>query len=56
MSGVVEQNIKTEQWHDEIIYKRVSEEIDNSWPNWKKQVYNEMFAFSAHAGKVVVKK
>lgn len=34
-------------WRSDEIYKRVNQEID-SWPEWKKEAYNEMFAFSTH--------
>lgn len=38
------------------LYNRVAEEINHRWPDWKKEAYNEMFAVSAHAGKISVRK
>ena len=38
----------------EVTYQKIDNEINNSWPEWKKKVYNEMFAVSIHAKKVNV--
>lgn len=35
----------------EVTYQKINNEINN-WPEWKKKVYNEMFAVSIHAQKV----
>lgn len=43
-------------WITMETYDRVNKEINDDWPEWKKEVYNEMFAVSAHAGKLCISK
>ncbi len=42
-------------WNPQESYEKVNKTI-NEWPNWKKDAYNKMFAVSAHAEKVAVKR
>lgn len=51
--------IKTQNqssWRTKATYEKVNADINNEWPKWKKEAYNEMFAVSAHAKKVVISK
>lgn len=41
-------------WNPQASYEKVSDTI-NEWPNWKKKAYNEMFAISTHAEKLLIK-
>lgn len=43
-------------WNPQDAYDRISETINNEWPDWKKRAYNEMFAISAHAEKIMIQK
>lgn len=43
-------------WNTKATYEKVNNDITNEWPMWKKEVYNETFAVSAHATKVMVRK
>ena len=40
-------------WNMKEAYEKVNNDIKN-WPEWKKEAYNEMFAVSAHGGKIAV--
>lgn len=39
-------------WNPLAAYNEVNRTINNEWPDWKKQAYNEMFAVSTHAKKI----
>ncbi len=52
MNNVIGMNVMKEMQEKERIYKKVNDEINNKWPEWKKKVYNEIFAVSAHAEKL----
>jgi hypothetical protein len=53
MSKTATNNQTKRNWNSTATYQKVTEDI-NGWPRWKKEAYNEMFAVSAHASKVVV--
>ncbi len=55
MSKNVANQNQNVNWRSDEVYKRISQEINN-WPEWKKEAYNEMVAFSAHANKLSVGK
>ena len=38
----------------ETSYLQAKNEIQTTWPSWKKDAYNANFATSAHAKKVIV--
>lgn len=40
-------------WGKKEVYEKINKDINEEWPQWKKQVYNEMFV-SAHAKKIVI--
>lgn len=40
----------------EETYKQVDYEMNHIWPDWKKEAYNELFAFTAHATRLEIKK
>lgn len=35
-------------------YIAIKQEIQSTWPDWKKKAYNDNFANSAHAKKVQI--
>ncbi len=43
-------------WNTQATYIKVNADINDKWPTWKKEAYNEMFAVSAHANKVPISK
>ncbi len=43
-------------WNPQEAYESVSNAINNEWPDWKKKAYNEMFAVSTHAKKILIQK
>lgn len=45
---------KQNNWNMWDAYDAVNKEITQDWPEWKKKAYNDMFAVSAHAGKIEV--
>lgn len=56
MSRTMVKAQKENSWNTRATYEKVNNDINNEWPQWKKEVYNDMFAVSAHAGKVVTSK
>lgn len=43
------------EWQSAEVYKKIDEEINKDWPRWKQEVYNELFAQSAHANQIIRK-
>ncbi|WP_276949636.1 hypothetical protein [Acetatifactor muris] len=41
-------------WNPQEAYERVNHMINNDWPDWKKKAYNETFATSKHAEKLLI--
>lgn len=37
-----------------VQYSAVKQEIQHTWPDWKKKAYNDNFANSAHAKKIII--
>ena len=33
-------------------YRAIKKEIQDEWPDWKRKMYNEEYAVSAHARKI----
>ncbi len=56
MSSTVIKKQTQSNWYTEATYRKVNADINDEWPDWKKRAYNEMFAVSAHASKVIVSK
>ena len=40
-------------WGKREVYEKINKDINDEWPQWKKQAYNEMFV-SAHAKKIAI--
>lgn len=41
-------------WMSKELYKDVCNEIEHEWPRWKQKEYNDTFAQSKHAKKIVL--
>lgn len=44
------------KYNENDLYQELKREINTTWPEWKKVEYNELFAFSAHATELSVKR
>lgn len=55
MSKMSATKMNEKGWNPQASYEKVNNTI-NGWPNWKKDAYNKMFAVSAHAEKVSIKR
>lgn len=55
MSKMPATKMNEKNWNPQASYEKVNNTI-NGWPNWKKDAYNKMFAVSAHAEKVSIKR
>lgn len=55
MNNTLEKTEETFDLKENHLYQQVNTEITEKWPNWKKEAYNEMFAISTHASKVIIK-
>lgn len=55
MSKMTATKVNGKSWNPQASYEKVNKTI-NEWPDWKKEAYNKMFAVSAHAEKVAIKR
>ena len=44
------------EYKENDLYQKIKREISTTWPEWKKVEYNELFAFSAHATELYIKR
>ena len=56
MNSTVTKKQNHSNWNTQATYMKVNADINDEWPKWKKEAYNEMFAVSAHASKVLISK
>ena len=56
MNSTVTKKQNHSNWNIQATYMKVNADINDEWPKWKKEAYNEMFAVSAHASKVLISK
>lgn len=56
MSSTITKTQNQSNWNTKETYEKVKSDINNEWPKWKKEAYNEMFAVSAHAQKISISK
>ena len=56
MNSTVTKKQNHSNWNTQATYMKVNADINDEWPKWKKEAYNEMFAVSVHASKVLISK
>lgn len=52
---MAEKELNEKKWNPQAAYERVNHSITEEWPDWKKKAYNEMFAVSTHAEKILIR-
>mgnify|MGYP001852307455 CR=1 FL=1 len=40
------------EWQSTEVYKKINKEINDEWPRWKQEAYNELFAYSTHMNQM----
>lgn len=43
------------EWQSTEVYKKISKEINDEWPRWKQEAYNDLFAHSTHTNQIIHK-